>query len=141
MKRLALTLYSDARNRSSAPDKHSSTIAPTATIALPGPRLNNPASTPPTMMLASSAQKMKNFVLSHTHGCSTMTFGTTNHSHIGANQLGNAVGNHRGTKCPTTTSGTSKEVFQIQNPMKSAGNSHTPLRCQSVNVSHPGWTQ
>ena len=84
------------------------------------------------MMLASSAQKMKNFVLSHTHGCSTMTFGTTNHSHIGANHVAKPVGIHRFRKWPAIMSGIATDVFLIQNQMKSGANHRIPSRCQSV---------
>ena len=46
------------------------------------------------MTLPSSAQKMKNLVLSQSHGCRMITFGTRNHSHIGENHLPNPVGTH-----------------------------------------------
>ena len=63
-------------------------MATTAAMAVIALRWSIFASSAPTRMLPSSAQKMKNLVLSHTHGWSTTTFGTKNHSHIGANHLG-----------------------------------------------------
>src|ERR1700694_5680130 len=85
-------------------------------IATPaGPCLNMPASKPPTMTLPSSAQKMKNFVLSQSHGCRMIKFGTTNHSHIGANHFPNPVGNQRCKKWATMSNGMNTEVFLIQN--------------------------
>src|SRR5438445_12533403 len=104
-------------------------------MAVPGPRCSIPASTPPTSMLPSKAQKMKNLVLSHTHGCSTMTFVTRNHSHIGDNKLGNAVGIHRIKPWAASITGSGRDVYQIQNQEKSIGNSHSPYLCQAVNVN------
>ena len=85
-----------------------------------------PARTPPTTTLPSSAQKMKNFVLSQTHGCRTMKLGTRNHSHIGANHFGKAVGNQRGRKWPATIRGIRSDVFHSQNATHSGMKSHTP---------------
>src|SRR5690348_2684654 len=99
-----------------------------------------PARTPPTTTLPRSAQKTKNLVLSQIHGCSTMTLGTRNHSHIGANQRGNAVGNQRTRKWPAIISAASRDVFQIQNHAKSNGNSQK-FCCQSVGDSQPSWRQ
>src|SRR3989475_12103014 len=136
-----LWLKSDARARSRAPDSPSKTIITTATTAVSDPRRSSPARTPPTTTLPSSAQKTKNLVLSQGQGWRTTMFGTTNHSHIGANHFGKAVGNHRPSAWPTIKSGSNSDVFQIQNPPKSKPNNHTPLRCQSVNESQPGWMQ
>src|SRR5947209_13300859 len=97
----------------------------TATEAVIRPCLSMPASTPPTTMLPRSAQKTKNFVLSQIQGWSTITFGTRNQSHMGENQLGSAVGNQRTRKFPASITGTSTDVFQIQNHAKSKGNSQT----------------
>src|SRR5437899_919413 len=136
-----LWLKSDARARSRAPDSPSKTIITTATTAVSDPRRSSPARTPPTTTLPSSAQKTKNLVLSQGQGWRTTMFGTTNHSHIGANHFGKSVGNQRPSACPASSSGISAEVFQIQKPPKSKPNSHSPLRCQSVNESQPGWMQ
>ena len=112
-----------------------------AAIAGSGPLLSRRATTTPTTMLPSSAQRMKNLVLSQGHGWSTTMLGTANQSHIGANHVGNPVGNHRTSAWPTSSSGRNSDVFQIQKAATSTGNHHQPLRCQSVNASQPGWMQ
>src|SRR5438874_11376192 len=93
VKRLALALKSEARLTSSRPERHRTTSIATAAAAVAGRCLSMLARTPPTTALPSSDQEVKNFVLSHTHGCRTMKFGTRNQSHIGAHHFGNAVGN------------------------------------------------
>ena len=60
----------------------------TARIAVAPRARSMSASTPPATMLPSSAQKMKNLVLSQAQGWSTSTFGIRNHNHIGANHFG-----------------------------------------------------
>src|SRR5947207_9141306 len=138
---LALTLKSDARARSRVPERPNKTITTTARTAVSGPRFSMAATRAPTSTLPSSAQRTKNLVLSQTHGWSTTRFGTTNHSHIGANQVGNAVGNERSTSWATRRSGTSSEVFQIQNQSQSAPNTAGPSLNRSPEDSQPGWMQ
>ena len=92
-------------------------------------------------MLPSSAKKMKNFVLSQSQGCSTITEGTANHNHMGENHVANRVGIHRFRKCPATMSGISSEVFLIQNHTKSGTAHSRPSRLMSVYASQPGSMQ
>src|SRR5437773_1925584 len=138
---LALTLKSDARARSSPPERPNTTITATARTAVSGPRFSIAASSAPTRTLPSSAQKMKNLVLSQTHGWSTTRFGTTNQSHIGANQVGNAVGNDRSTSWATRRIGKSSEVFQIQNQSHFAPNAPGPSVNRLPEDNQPGWRQ
>src|SRR2546422_1097690 len=135
--RTELTLKSDARATSRAPDRHSRISSNAGPAAPTGPRLDIPARTPPTTTLPSSAQKMKNLVLSHSHGCRMITFGTRNHSHIGANHFGNAVGNQRCRKWPAIRSGINADVFLIQNHGQSIGKKISPWRSQSRYESQP----
>src|ERR1700716_324458 len=99
------------------------------------------ASTPPTTMLPSRVQKMKNFVLSQSHGCSTMRLGTRNHSHIGANHFGNPVGLQLRRKWAATRSGMNTDVFLIQNQAKSRGNQTGASFCVSRYDSQPSSNQ
>src|SRR5438477_9297832 len=92
-------------------------------------------------MLPSSAKKMKNFVLSQSHGCSTIIDGTANHSHIGVNQVANLVGTQRFTMWPAMMSGISSDVFLIQNHTKSGTAHSRPSRLMSVKASQPGSMQ
>src|SRR5581483_12167443 len=98
-----------------------------AASAAPPPRRNSSARTPPTRMLPKSAQKMKNLVLSQTHGWRTTRFGTMNQSHIGANQVVSFDGNQRGRKNAAISSGRNRERFQTQNHTKSGRNMATPF--------------
>src|SRR6266513_3243258 len=136
-----LTGKSDARVRSRPPDRHSNTMATTAAVAVIALRCSIFASSAPTRMLPSSAQKTKNLVLSHTHGWSTTRFGTTNHSHIGANHFGKATGCVRRTRCATSKSGSSSEVFQTQNHSHPRKYSTGPSLTTSPGASHPSWRQ
>src|SRR5437867_6926811 len=136
-----LTEKSDARVTSRAPERHSSTMATTAAVAVIALRCSIFASNAPTRMLPSSAQKMKNLVLSHTHGWSTTTFGTTNHSHMGANHLGKATGCARSRRCATSNSGSSSDVFQTQNHSHSRKYKIGPSLITSPGASHPSWRQ
>src|SRR5207247_3442994 len=129
------------RARSSPPDRPNTAITATARTAVSGPRFSIAASSAPTRTPASTAEQMKNLVLSQTHGWSTTRFGTKHHSHIGANQVGNAVGNDRSTSWATRRSGTSSEVFQIQNQSQSAPNTAGPSLNRSPEDSQPGWMQ
>src|SRR5713226_10096563 len=92
-------------------------------------------------MLPSSAKKMKNFVLSQSHGCRTITDGTANHSHIGANHVAKRVGIHRFSKWPAMISGINSAVFLIQNHTKSGTAHSRPSRLMSVYDSQPGSKQ
>ncbi len=71
------------------------------------------------MIAPNSAKKMKNLVLSHSHGARMNIEGTTNQSHRGANHLPSRVGIQRSSTCAATISGISTDVFLIQNQMKS----------------------
>src|SRR5258708_10184095 len=83
-------------------------------------------------MLPSRAQKTKNLVLSQSQGCSTMTLGTTNHNHIGANQFGYEVGIQRRRIWPAIRSGMKTDVFLIQNQIQSRTNQIGRSCCQSI---------
>src|SRR5260370_35242048 len=73
-------------------------------------------------MLPSRAQKTKNLVLSQSQGCSTMTLGTTNHNHIGANQFGDEVGIQRRRIRPAIRSGMKTDGSWIQNQIQARPN-------------------
>src|SRR5258708_12887985 len=88
-------------------------------------------------MLPSRAQKTKNLVLSQSQGCSTMTLGTTNHNHIGANQFGYEVGIQRRRIWPAIRSGMKTDVFLIQNQIQSRPNQIGRACCQSIYDSPP----
>src|SRR5258708_7202962 len=92
-------------------------------------------------MLPSRAQKTKNLVLSQSQGCSTMTLGTTNHNHIGANQFGYEVGIQRRRIWPAIRSGMKTDVFLIQNQIQSRPNQIGRACCQSIHGRQPPATQ
>src|SRR5487761_662235 len=92
-------------------------------------------------MLPRSAQKMKNFVLSQSQGCSTMTLGTRNHNHIGANHLGNSVAIQLRSKWAANSRGMKTEVFLIQNQTQSRPNQIGRACDQSRYDSHPSSKQ
>src|SRR5438105_14251360 len=94
------------------------------------------ASTAPATMLPSSAKKMKNLELSHSHGWSTITDGTANHSHIGANQVARCVGIRRFNRCPAMISGMRTDESLIQNHVKSGTHPGSPSRFPSAYESH-----
>src|SRR5207248_9968050 len=99
--------------------------------AASGPRLYSAARNAPAMMAPNSAKKMKNFVLSHSHGARMKIEGTMNHSHIGANQVPTRVGNQRLSTCTAMIKGISTDVFLIQNHTKSGSAQTTPSGAQS----------
>src|SRR5579859_4713695 len=90
------------------------------------------------MMLPKSAKKMKNFVLSHSHGARMKIDGTANQSHIGANHVPKRVGIQRFSSWAPMISGISTDVFLIQNQAKSGATHAIPSRLKSLNASHPG---
>src|ERR1700681_256602 len=96
---------------------------------------------PPTTMLPSSAQKMKNLVLSQSQGCSTMTLGTMNHSHIGENHVTKPVGIQLRSTCAATNSGMNSDVLRIQNQTNSGTARIAACFCQSRYESHPSSKQ
>src|SRR6202140_3817197 len=97
--------------------------------------------TPPTTMLPSSAQKMKNLVLSQSQGCSTMTLGTRNHNHIGENHVTKPVGIQLRSTCAAIGTGMNTDVFGIQNQTKSAPARIAACFCQSRYDSQPSSKQ
>src|ERR1700674_502313 len=99
------------------------------------------ASKPPTTMLPSSAQKTKNFVLSQSQGCNTMTLGTMNHSHIGENHVTKPVGIQLRSKGAAISSGINTDVLRIQNQTKSGTASIAACFCQSRYDSQPSSKQ
>src|SRR5579859_971757 len=93
------------------------------------------------MMLPNRAKKMRNFVLSHSHGARMKIDGTANHSHIGANQVPKRVGIQRFRSWALMISGISTDVFLIQNQTKSGATHTMPSRLKSLNAIQPGWRQ
>ena len=61
-----------------------------------------------------------------------MTFGTRNHSHIGANHFPSRVGNHRCTKYAAMRRGMNTDVFLIQNQ-----NHPSPSVSHPISMQYP----
>src|SRR5581483_373192 len=136
-----LTLKSDARARSSPPESTSRTSVTAASSDVYAPRLKSSARNAPATMAPNSAKKMKNLVLSHSHGARMKIDGTTNHSHSGANHLANGTGMRLPKMWAARITGMRIDVFLIQNQTTSGTKNTIPSRTQSEYAIQPGCRQ
>src|SRR5947209_1352475 len=133
---------SEARARSRPPERTSGTRSAPASSAESGPRLNISASSAPARIAPKSAKKMRNLVLSHSHGARMTMHGTANHSHSGKNHFANGMAIRFRNTCAARIKGISTDVFLIQNQMKSGTNQTAPpSRVQSEYDIQPGCRQ